>query len=55
MSNSGTLSTCLCQFDPQEISRYVKRSLQEKKLLYFGMENLDFTFYDPVSTVPQVQ
>lgn len=34
----------------QEIVRYVSRSLQEKKLLYFGMENLDFSFTDPVST-----
>lgn len=32
----------------KEISRYVKRSLQEKKLLYFGMENLNFNFTDPV-------
>lgn len=28
---------------------YVNRSLQEKKLLYFGMENMGFTFTDPVS------
>lgn len=34
----------------QEIVRYVNRSLQEKKLLYFGMESLDFSFIDPVST-----
>uniref|UniRef100_I3K5G2 procollagen-proline 3-dioxygenase n=1 Tax=Oreochromis niloticus TaxID=8128 RepID=I3K5G2_ORENI len=31
-----------------EIVRYISHSLQEKKLLYFGMENLDFTFTDPV-------
>lgn len=37
----------------QEISQYVKRSLQEKKLLYFGMENLDFTFYDPDLWTPE--
>ncbi|KAM6967805.1 prolyl 3-hydroxylase 3 [Aplochiton taeniatus] len=30
-----------------EIARYVIQSLQEKKLLYFGMENLDFNFIDP--------
>lgn len=37
-------------FVTQEIVRYINHSLQEKKLLYFGMENLDFTFTDPVST-----
>uniref|UniRef100_A0A8C5HGH1 procollagen-proline 3-dioxygenase n=1 Tax=Gouania willdenowi TaxID=441366 RepID=A0A8C5HGH1_GOUWI len=31
-----------------EIVSYVQRSLQEKKLLYFGVENLDFSFTDPV-------
>lgn len=36
-------------FITQEIVRYIARSLEEKKLLYFGMENLDFTFVDPVS------
>lgn len=44
------LTTCLLEFVIQEIVRYVSRSLQEKKLLYFGMENLDFSFIDPVST-----
>uniref|UniRef100_A0A8C5HJE6 procollagen-proline 3-dioxygenase n=1 Tax=Gouania willdenowi TaxID=441366 RepID=A0A8C5HJE6_GOUWI len=34
----------------QEIVSYVQRSLQEKKLLYFGVENLDFSFTDPVSS-----
>lgn len=43
-------TTCLCMFGLQEIVRYVSRSLQEKKLLYFGMESLDFSFIDPVST-----
>ncbi|XP_076593844.1 prolyl 3-hydroxylase 3 [Chaetodon auriga] len=37
----------------QEIARYVSRSLQEKKLLYFGMENLDFTFIDPDLWTPE--
>ncbi|XP_077453750.1 prolyl 3-hydroxylase 3 [Stigmatopora argus] len=31
----------------KEIVRYVKRSLREKKLLYFAMENLNYTFTDP--------
>lgn len=34
----------------QEIVGYINRALDEKKLLYFGMENLDFSFTDPVST-----
>ncbi|KAF7670102.1 hypothetical protein LDENG_00049890 [Lucifuga dentata] len=37
----------------QEIVRYVSLSLQEKKLLYFGMENLDFTFTDPDLWTPE--
>ncbi|XP_010733306.3 prolyl 3-hydroxylase 3 [Larimichthys crocea] len=37
----------------QEIVRYVSRSLQEKKLLYFGMENLDFSFIDPDLWTPE--
>ncbi|XP_061919820.1 prolyl 3-hydroxylase 3 isoform X1 [Entelurus aequoreus] len=37
----------------QEISRYVRRSLQEKKLLYFSMENLNFTFIDPDLWTPE--
>ncbi|KAG7216973.1 hypothetical protein INR49_001627 [Caranx melampygus] len=37
----------------QEIVRYVNRSLQEKKLLYFGMENLDFSFTDPDLWTPE--
>lgn len=37
-------------FTIQEIVRYVIRSLQEKKLLYFGVEYLGFSFIDPVST-----
>lgn len=41
----------LCGFSLQEIIRYINRSLQEKKLLYFGMENLDFGFIDPVSLI----
>lgn len=39
----------------QNIVRYISQSLEEKKLLYFGMENLDFTFFDPVSTEAVVQ
>ncbi|XP_063340933.2 prolyl 3-hydroxylase 3 [Pelmatolapia mariae] len=37
----------------QEIVRYINHSLQEKKLLYFGMENLDFTFTDPDLWTPE--
>ncbi|XP_077382051.1 prolyl 3-hydroxylase 3 [Festucalex cinctus] len=37
----------------QEIARYVKRSLQEKELLYFGMENLNYTFTDPDLWTPE--
>ncbi|XP_028327575.1 prolyl 3-hydroxylase 3 [Gouania willdenowi] len=37
----------------QEIVSYVQRSLQEKKLLYFGVENLDFSFTDPDLWTPE--
>uniref|UniRef100_UPI0037E70800 prolyl 3-hydroxylase 3 n=1 Tax=Semicossyphus pulcher TaxID=241346 RepID=UPI0037E70800 len=37
----------------QEISTYISRSLQEKKLLYFGMENLDFSYTDPDLWTPE--
>uniref|UniRef100_A0A3Q4HZY1 procollagen-proline 3-dioxygenase n=2 Tax=Neolamprologus brichardi TaxID=32507 RepID=A0A3Q4HZY1_NEOBR len=37
----------------QEIVRYINHSLQEKKLLYFGMENLDITFTDPDLWTPE--
>ncbi|XP_039973437.1 prolyl 3-hydroxylase 3 [Xiphias gladius] len=37
----------------QAIVRYISRSLQEKKLLYFGMENLDFSFTDPDFWTPE--
>lgn len=37
----------------EEISRYVKRSLQEKKLLYFGVEHLNFNFSDPDLWTPE--
>ncbi|KAM8734194.1 prolyl 3-hydroxylase 3 isoform 1-T2 [Acanthopagrus schlegelii] len=37
----------------QEIVRYFSHSLQEKKLLYFGMENFDFTFIDPDLWTPE--
>ncbi|XP_042278854.1 prolyl 3-hydroxylase 3 [Thunnus maccoyii] len=37
----------------QEIAKYVNRSLQEKKLLYFGMESLDFSFIDPDLWTPE--
>ncbi|XP_042345258.1 prolyl 3-hydroxylase 3 [Plectropomus leopardus] len=37
----------------QEIVRYISRALEEKKLLYFGMENLDFTFTDPDLWTPE--
>nr|XP_046255129.1 prolyl 3-hydroxylase 3 [Scatophagus argus] len=37
----------------QEIVGYISRSLQEKKLLYFGVENLDFNFIDPDLWTPE--
>lgn len=37
----------------EKISRYVSRSLQEKKLIYFGMENLNFQFNDPDLWTPE--
>ncbi|KAM6909641.1 LOW QUALITY PROTEIN: prolyl 3-hydroxylase 3 [Xenentodon cancila] len=37
----------------QEIVRYINRSLLEKKLLYFGMENLNFSFTDPDLWTPE--
>ncbi|XP_062847929.1 prolyl 3-hydroxylase 3 [Trichomycterus rosablanca] len=37
----------------QEITSYVNRALEEKKLLYFGVENLDFTFFDPDLWTPE--
>lgn len=40
--------TLFCEFVLQEIESYISHSLQEKKLLYFGMESLDFNFIDPV-------
>lgn len=43
-----------CGFALQDIVSYISQSLQEKKLLYFGMENLDFNFVDPVSIGPVV-
>lgn len=42
------------EFVLQELVSYIGHSLQEKKLLYFGMENLDFNFIDPVSIGPVV-
>lgn len=39
---------CVCV--TQEIVKYISRALEEKTLLYFGMENLAFSFTDPVST-----
>lgn len=46
--------TLLGTFVLQEIAGYISRSLEEKKLLYFGMESLDFSFIDPVSIEPVV-
>lgn len=37
----------------QEITTFVRRSLQEKKLLYFGVENLGLTFSDPDLWTPE--
>lgn len=42
--------TTLLMSPIQELVSYVGRSLQEKKLLYFGKENLAFHFIDPVSS-----
>ncbi|KAG7277908.1 hypothetical protein CRUP_004687 [Coryphaenoides rupestris] len=36
-----------------ELASYVDRSLQEKKLLYFGKENLAFDFIDPDLWTPE--
>ncbi len=38
-------------FFSKEIVKYISRALLEKRLLYFGMANLDFKFSDPVYTV----
>ncbi|XP_017270866.1 prolyl 3-hydroxylase 3 [Kryptolebias marmoratus] len=37
----------------QEIVTYISRSLQEKKLIYFGVENLGFSFTDPDLWTPE--
>ncbi|XP_060777591.1 prolyl 3-hydroxylase 3 [Neoarius graeffei] len=37
----------------QEISNYISRALREKKLLYFGVENLGFQFFDPDLWTPE--
>uniref|UniRef100_A0A3B5MWC5 procollagen-proline 3-dioxygenase n=1 Tax=Xiphophorus couchianus TaxID=32473 RepID=A0A3B5MWC5_9TELE len=37
----------------QEIARYINQSLQEKSLLYFGVENLNLTFTDPDLWTPE--
>ncbi|XP_017339962.1 prolyl 3-hydroxylase 3 [Ictalurus punctatus] len=37
----------------QEISNYISRALAEKKLLYFGVENLEFKFFDPDLWTPE--
>ncbi|XP_023186157.1 prolyl 3-hydroxylase 3 isoform X2 [Xiphophorus maculatus] len=37
----------------REIARYINQSLQEKSLLYFGVENLNFTFTDPDLWTPE--
>ncbi|XP_056901903.1 prolyl 3-hydroxylase 3 isoform X1 [Takifugu flavidus] len=42
-----------CGFALQDIVSYISQSLQEKKLLYFGMENLDFDFVDPDLWTPE--
>ncbi|KAF6734038.1 Prolyl 3-hydroxylase 3 [Oryzias melastigma] len=48
----GDVETQLIQPSP-EISTYVSRSLQEKELLYFGVENLSFSFVDPDLWTPE--
>ncbi|KAI7806897.1 prolyl 3-hydroxylase 3 [Triplophysa rosa] len=37
----------------QEIAMYISRALEEKRLLYFGMANLDFKFSDPDLWMPE--
>ncbi|TNN54529.1 Prolyl 3-hydroxylase 3 [Liparis tanakae] len=37
----------------QEIVKYISRALEEKTLLYFGMENLAFSFTDPDLWTPE--
>ncbi|KAL6109270.1 p3h3 [Pungitius sinensis] len=37
----------------QEIVGYISRALEEKRLLYFGVENLDFSFTDPDLWTPE--
>uniref|UniRef100_G3P603 procollagen-proline 3-dioxygenase n=1 Tax=Gasterosteus aculeatus aculeatus TaxID=481459 RepID=G3P603_GASAC len=37
----------------QEIVAYISRALEEKRLLYFGVENLDFSFTDPDLWTPE--
>ncbi|XP_074539595.1 prolyl 3-hydroxylase 3 [Halichoeres trimaculatus] len=46
IESPGTLPT-------QEIVTYVSQSLEEKRLLYFGVENLDFSFVDPDLWTPE--
>uniref|UniRef100_A0A3P9K4K9 procollagen-proline 3-dioxygenase n=1 Tax=Oryzias latipes TaxID=8090 RepID=A0A3P9K4K9_ORYLA len=48
----GDVETQLIQ-PSQAISTYVSRSLEEKKLLYFGVENLGFSFVDPDLWTPE--
>ncbi|XP_033495782.2 prolyl 3-hydroxylase 3 [Epinephelus lanceolatus] len=37
----------------QEIVTYISHAVEEKKLLYFGVENFDFTFTDPDLWTPE--
>ncbi|XP_038140427.1 prolyl 3-hydroxylase 3 [Cyprinodon tularosa] len=37
----------------QGIAKYINESLEDKKLLYFGVENLNFTFTDPDLWTPE--
>lgn len=39
---------------PQVIKQYIKKSLLEKELLYFGYEIFGVTFVDPVSATSQL-
>lgn len=46
--NTDFKMAILSFFFSKEIAKYISRALQEKRLLYFGMANLDFKFSDPV-------
>lgn len=48
LESMAQINTELLSVSLKEIAMYVSRALEEKRLLYFGMANLDFKFSDPV-------